>query len=1071
MTDRLTSDQQADDSSDRLARLEARLASLEAKLSVYLESSPTPPPLPTEKPAPLPPVARERETLSAAAAISVPMTPAGLAAIPFAEKADEPEESPSPESINPDEGWTVLEREEAFLASASPPPVPVAEKKRGNLEKQIGQKWLLLAGVGILLLGGVFFLKHAYDQGWIVPTPPIRCLIAAAIGFVMIGVGEWSHRRDYRYFTAGMFAGGVVWLYLTTWAGSPNGLWPDWSILSAPVAFGAMCAITIGGVALSLRANLLTCAILSLLGAFATPILLSSGQNRQLELFAYLLLVDVGFLVVALRKNWRSVAPLALAGTVFLLGGWVVRYGTDPSSSQGLVIAFGWLYFAAFAAGSIGFHWWTQRKAAASVEGKASAMQAVIRIGMFVVAVALLPMLWVASDASSLMLRVNLLALNVVIIAVCWRSTGRWTAFLAWAMVLGSQLLALDRIDYDHTPWPFAAYLVLVTGGYLALSVRRKLGGLRLVALFGTMVAFVGMEMVFTHPWSNEPSSLSVGAALAIFWALVAEFLIAARLAGHETRRGQKTLGSALLALLTAWGILTLFTAMTTIPSHAALPHVFVLVAAVLMVCLPLRYVVVRPIILAEVIFMLGYAFLWHGEEGIWLRWIWIFAALFTADILVRAVRPAPGRSEKVEILQAWLTTASAYLAIYTIMEAVWPSALVPHTLALAGGLTVISLTLYKIGRWSALAETYLLQALSLVLVAVPLYFDSVAATLAWGALGLIYIALAKWRRRPWLLLPPVAAMALAIVKLVWWDIPDDPEMHEVAISLFGVNVEIVVVVAASLGAGLLAMASAILWRWPIVSKKEDVIVAGLLTEVASILLVACAILYLPTTAATWWILVGGVLVLAAGLWLREKEQVFLCAILGAAALFKWMLYDLLVSRLEDGFAGGEGLTAVLNSTWIIGITMAVLLLAIQPLLKRRGLPVPASGRLIMTLLAAFVVLWAGSFEVDRYVQAVRETLHDPTKALHMGLSLWWAVWASVLLAVGFGSRVTAVRYFAIALYAITIIKVFLCEMSDVQAVYRILSFLGLGILLLAASLLYHRYFRPEPTPEEKPKP
>jgi uncharacterized membrane protein len=36
----------------------------------------------------------------------------------------------------------------------------------------------------------------------------------------------------------------------------------------------------------------------------------------------------------------------------------------------------------------------------------------------------------------------------------------------------------------------------------------------------------------------------------------------------------------------------------------------------------------------------------------------------------------------------------------------------------------------------------------------------------------------------------------------------------------------------------------------------------------------------------------------------------------------------------------------------------------------------------------------------------------------------------------------------------------FIFDMQGVEAIYRVLSFIGLGLLLLAGSLLYHRYFR-----------
>jgi len=74
--------------------------------------------------------------------------------------------------------------------------------------------------------------------------------------------------------------------------------------------------------------------------------------------------------------------------------------------------------------------------------------------------------------------------------------------------------------------------------------------------------------------------------------------------------------------------------------------------------------------------------------------------------------------------------------------------------------------------------------------------------------------------------------------------------------------------------------------------------------------------------------------------------------------------------------------------------------------------------------------------------------------------SIWWAVYATALIILGFVRPSRAARYLALVLFAVTLVKVFLVDMARVEAVYRILSFLCLGTLLLAGSWLYHRYFR-----------
>jgi uncharacterized membrane protein len=74
-----------------------------------------------------------------------------------------------------------------------------------------------------------------------------------------------------------------------------------------------------------------------------------------------------------------------------------------------------------------------------------------------------------------------------------------------------------------------------------------------------------------------------------------------------------------------------------------------------------------------------------------------------------------------------------------------------------------------------------------------------------------------------------------------------------------------------------------------------------------------------------------------------------------------------------------------------------------------------------------------------------------------VGLSVLWTVYAAAALAVGFVRGLPAVRYAALGLLGITIAKVFLLDLSALDAIYRILSFVVLGVVLLAIAYVYQR--------------
>ena len=66
---------------------------------------------------------------------------------------------------------------------------------------------------------------------------------------------------------------------------------------------------------------------------------------------------------------------------------------------------------------------------------------------------------------------------------------------------------------------------------------------------------------------------------------------------------------------------------------------------------------------------------------------------------------------------------------------------------------------------------------------------------------------------------------------------------------------------------------------------------------------------------------------------------------------------------------------------------------------------------------------------------------------------------AAALAALGFMRRIAAVRWAALALFALTIIKAMLVDIAQLQQLYRIIVFFVLGVLLLLVAWRYHKAF------------
>jgi len=109
--------------------------------------------------------------------------------------------------------------------------------------------------------------------------------------------------------------------------------------------------------------------------------------------------------------------------------------------------------------------------------------------------------------------------------------------------------------------------------------------------------------------------------------------------------------------------------------------------------------------------------------------------------------------------------------------------------------------------------------------------------------------------------------------------------------------------------------------------------------------------------------------------------------------------------------------------------------------------------------MSAIVVLATGSFEISRIFanEPWGLSFPDPRRAMHVFLSVVWSLNASVLLAIGFARFNAALRVTAILCFAVTLVKVMTVDLGYLKMIYRIVSFIVLGLLLLGVSLMYQK--------------
>ncbi len=209
-----------------------------------------------------------------------------------------------------------------------------------DLEGTIGKLWLNRIGIIAILIGVAYFLKLAIDNNWIGPGGRVAIGLIAGIAVVL-----WSERFRSKggvAFSYSLKAVGVGILYLSLWAASQR-----YHLVPSSVAFVAMILVTASTITLALTQNAEILAVYAMIGGFSTPALVSTGENHEIVLFAYVCLLDLAILAMVSVKPWRRIVWGSFLGTAIMYVGWVAEF--YDNTERPLTVLFASLFFAIFA--------------------------------------------------------------------------------------------------------------------------------------------------------------------------------------------------------------------------------------------------------------------------------------------------------------------------------------------------------------------------------------------------------------------------------------------------------------------------------------------------------------------------------------------------------------------------------------------------------------------------------------------------------------------------------------------------------------------------------------------------
>jgi uncharacterized membrane protein len=249
-------------------------------------------------------------------------------------------ELPKPEPIRIPEPVVVA----AVVEKKPPEPKrPGFFERNPDLEKFIGENLANKIGIGVLVIGIGFFVKYAIDQEWINEIG--RVFIGLSCGGILLGLAH-RLRKSFTAFSSVLVGGGIAVLYLTIAIA-----FHSYHMFPTAVAFLLMVGITSFAVLFSIAYNRVELAVVALLGGFASPFMVSTGEGNYVVLFSYISILNVGMMVLSYYKKWPIINIIAYIFTIILYGSWVstrFEYKTPGMIPGALVFATGFylIFFA-----------------------------------------------------------------------------------------------------------------------------------------------------------------------------------------------------------------------------------------------------------------------------------------------------------------------------------------------------------------------------------------------------------------------------------------------------------------------------------------------------------------------------------------------------------------------------------------------------------------------------------------------------------------------------------------------------------------------------------------------------
>jgi uncharacterized membrane protein len=876
-------------------------------------------------------------------------------------------------------------------------------------ESMLGVRGAAWLGGITLVIAALFFAKWSIDQGFF--SPVIRLASMLLIGTGALAWAEVKLRAEYQTTANAVSGAGIVILYVAFFAGHSL-----YQLITLPVAFAGMSVVTLLAGVIAIRFAAQFTALIGLAGGLATPVLLSSGVDRPLASFSYLAVLAAGFLHVAERRAWASVTSVALVGTSMLELGWYANWIAPEKIPIGV---------AAFTVlGAIFLRHAVQtRQAEVPLMHQAALTGALVPLGfaMMLAAEARFADQWAVVTAFLVVVDLGLVGT-----ALAWS-----LPVLVGASAVASGIVVLLLGDVlrgvQSAPWGLPLAMIALALGYdLVPRIASQRGAewltppSRLSLL--TWAATVGGLIGFT--W------LATSGGHLPLWAFVALLVTAFGIAVHRTQAGPRTGVFVAATFPLAWTSRHWVSTVATADSyadHLTLPHLLATAVAIVA-----GWRGLRPREAEDVEW-------WRTDHAATLVAAGVAYLTALDGLLVGAGRtPAPlfalvgldvvlMLAVTVQTGWAWLVPVAAVMSL--VFDGAWHGRYFNETRA-AAGIAAYTATYLLFLAWPFAAARWLSPswktrpapwlASALVGPAIFLLYYDVWRTLLGSALvGVVPVVMAT---------VSVAALYGISRNFAPSAEPSEEQRRLNYLALF-----------AAITLGFIATAV------PLQLERQWITIGWALEA-----------------AAVWWLFgmlphpglkyFGFGLFLAVGVRLLANPEVLRYQPRGGPIL-NWLLYTYGVPALCC-LAGTHLLREAERRRGALP--------EYDVLARDRDAPGPVVG-----FLGLLLVFWLINLEIADYYSVGRYVELDLSRHLARDLtrSCAWGLYALALLGAGLWRASRGLRLVSLGFLLLTVAKVFLYDLGQLTGLYRIMSFLALGVSLIVVSLLYQRFVRRSEVP------